>query len=132
EIDPRQVIRTFPKADANNAEVDDLVHVEFDRPDMPWLFTPAGPDARGQLVPWITLVVTERRHIEWGEQRGATRRARIRRDQLQPLGDAWAWAHAQVMGAKGANRDIEPTVERRLSETNAAHNLSRLICPRRL
>ena len=28
------------------------------------------------------------------------RRARIRRDQLQPLGDAWAWAHAQVMGAK--------------------------------
>lgn len=132
EIDPRQVIRAFPKADAVDAEVDDLAHVEFDRPDMPWLFTPAGPDGQGRLVPWITLVVAERRHVEWGEQRGAVHRARIRRDQLQPLGDAWAWAHAQVMGAKAAAPETEPTLERRLSEANAAHNLSRLVCPRRL
>ena len=75
EIDPRQVIRAFPKADVANAEVDDLVHVEFDRPDLPWLFTPAGPDAHGRLVPWITLVVAERRHVEWGERRGAVRAA---------------------------------------------------------
>ena len=128
EIDPRQVIRAFPKVDAADAEVDDLVHVEFDRPDLPWLFTPAGPDAGGHLVPWITLVVSERRHVAWGEQRGATRRATIRRDQLQPLGDAWAWAHAQVMGAE----DAGPSLEQRLAEANAAHNLSRLICPRRL
>lgn len=131
ELDQRQVIRAFPKADAPDAEVDDLVHVEFDRPDLPWLFTPAGP-AAGRLVPWITLVVAERRHIAFGERRGATRAAQIRRDQLQPLGDAWAWAHAQVMGAKGASADVEPTLERRLSEANAPHNLSRLVCPRRL
>src|SRR5215472_8494015 len=132
EIDPRQVIRTFPKADAANAEVDDLVHVEFDRPDLPWLFTPAGPDGAGYLVPWITLVVAERRRLEWGEQRGTVRLAKIRRDQLQPLGDAWAWAHAQVMGAKLPSAAAEPTLEQRLSEANAAHNLSRLVCPRRL
>lgn len=132
EIDPRQVIRAFPKADAVDAEVDDLAHVEFDRPDLPWLFTPAGPDAAGRLVPWITLVVAERRHVDWGERRGSARAARIRRDQLQPLGDAWAWAHAQVMGAKGATAEAEPTLARRLGEGNAAGNLSRLICPRRL
>lgn len=132
EIDPRQVIRTFPKADVGNAEVDDLAHVEFDRPDMPWLFTPAGPDTKGRLVPWITLIVAERRALEWGERRGTVRAARIRRDQLQPLDDAWAWAHAQVMGAKGPNAQHEPTLERRLSGDNAAHNLSRLVCPRRL
>lgn len=132
EIDPRQVIRAFPKADAVDAEVDDLVHVEFDRPDFPWLFTPAGPDAAGRLVPWITLIVAERRHVEWGERRGKVRAARIRRDQLQPLADAWAWAHAQVMGAKGATPETEPTIARRLGEANPAHNLSRLICPRRL
>lgn len=131
-IDARQVIRTFPKADTANAEVDDLAHVEFDRPDLPWLFTPAGPDANGHLVPWITLVVAERRYLEWGERRGTVRVARIRRDQLQPLGDAWAWAHAQVMGAKPATPEAEPTITRRLSEANAAFNLSRLICPRRL
>lgn len=132
EIDHRQVIRTSPKADVANAEVDDLVQVEFDRPDLPWLFTPAGPDANGRLVPWITLVVAERRYVDWGQTRGAVRLARIRRDQLQPLHDAWAWAHAQVMGAKGAAPEAEPTLERRLSESNAPHNLSRLVCPRRL
>ena len=43
ELDPRQVIRILPKADVDNAEIDDLVQIEFDRPDLPWLFTPAGP-----------------------------------------------------------------------------------------
>lgn len=132
EIDPRQVIRTLPKADTANAEIDDLVHVEFDRPDLPWLFTPAGPDAQGRLVPWITLIVAERRHLDWGERRGAVRHARIRRDQLQPLGDAWAWAHAQVIGAKGATAEASPTLEQRLGDNNAPQNLSRLVCPRRL
>lgn len=132
EIDQAQVIRAFPKADTANAEVDDLVHVEFDRPDLPWLFTPAAPDAQGRLVPWITLVVAERRLVRFGERRGAVRRASIRRDQLQPLGDAWAWAHAQVLGAKGADAATQPTLEQRLSGTNAAHNMSRLVCPRRL
>jgi hypothetical protein len=132
EIDPRQVIRTHPKADVVNAEVDDLVQVEFDRPDLPWLFTPAGPDAHGRLVPWVTLVVAERRHVEWGATRGAVRLARIRRDQLQPLHDAWAWAHAQVMGAKAPTPAAEPTLGRRLSESTASQNLSRLVCPRRL
>ncbi len=132
EIDQRQVIRQFPRADAADAEVDDLVHVEFDRPDLPWLFTPAGPDAAGRLVPWITLVVAERRFVEWGPTRGGARVAKIRRDQLQPLGDAWAWAHAQVMGARGAAAEVPPTLEQRLSPNNAAHNLSRLVCPRRL
>lgn len=132
EIDPRQVVREFPRRDAADAETDDLVHVEFDRPDLPWLFTPAGPDAAGRLVPWLTLVVAERRFVEWGQQRGDTRVVRIRRDQLQPLGDAWAWAHAQVMGALGPTAATPPTLEQRLSETNAAHNVSRLVCPRRL
>jgi hypothetical protein len=132
ELDARQVIRTIPKSEAATAEVDRLVHVEFDRPDLPWLFTPARADGAGHLVPWITLVVAEFRYLEWGERRGAVRLAQIRRDQLQPLDDAWAWAHAQVTGAKPAAATTPPTLEQRLSEANAAHNLSRLLCPRRL
>ncbi len=111
-----------------SAEVEDLAHVEFDRPDLPWMFTPAAPDAAGRLVPWITLVVAERKWIRFGERRGATQEADIRRDQLPSLAGAWAWAHAQVMGAKNAG----PPLEQRVSEANAAHNLSRLVCPRRL
>ncbi len=132
EIDPSQVIRTLPRPDVHDAEIEDLVHVEFDRPDFPWLFTPTGPDAAGHLVPWISLVVAEREHITVLDRRGSTSRVRIRRDQLQPLDDAWAWAHAQVMGAKAADPKAEPTLDQRLGEGNAAHNLSRLLCPRRL
>jgi hypothetical protein len=128
EIAAQQVIRVFPKADAADAEVEDLAHVEFDRPDLPWMFTPAGPDAAGRLAPWIALVAVERGAIRWGKRRGTSRDAEIRRDQLQPLADAWAWAHAQVMGAK----DSGPPLAQRLSESNAAQNLSRLVCPRRL
>ena len=47
EIDRSQVIRTLPRSDIHDAEIEDLVHVEFDRPDLPWLFTPTGPDAAG-------------------------------------------------------------------------------------
>ena len=131
ELDTRQVIRTWPKADAHDSEITDLVQVEFDRPELPWLFTPSGP-AAGRLVPWISLVVAEAGAIEWGPRRGTVQVAAIRRDQLQPLRDAWAWAHAQVMGTKNPDAAAEPTLERRLSGQNAPFNLSRLVCPRRL
>ncbi len=131
ELDPSQVVRVFPKADVANAEIDDLAHIEFDRPDLPWLFTPAGPSG-GRLMPWLTLVVVERSAVQWGERRGAVRRATLPTNQLQPLDDAWGWAHAQVMGIKGAAPDSAPTLNQRLAENNAAFNLSRLICPRRL
>ena len=128
EIDTRQVIRTWPKADAHDTEIDDLVQVEFDRPELPWLFTPTGPDGSGRLVPWLTLVVAREGTLSWGPARGSTRAASIRRDQLQPLDDAYAWAHAQVMGTQ----DAGPSLEDRLSGENAPFNLSRLLCPRRL
>jgi hypothetical protein len=81
EIDRSQVIRTLPRPEIHDAEIEDLVHVEFDRPDLPWLFTPTGPDAAGHLVPWISLVVAERSRITFLDRRGLTNRARIRRDQ---------------------------------------------------
>ncbi|MGI8457660.1 MAG: hypothetical protein ACR2LI_06075 [Propionibacteriaceae bacterium] len=131
ELDARQVIRTWPKADAHDVEVDDLVQVEFDRPELPWLFTPAGPDA-GRLVPWLTLVVARADAVVWTGQRGALRTAEIRRNQLQPLGDAWAWAHAQVVGPKDTAAAQGHSLDVRVGGENAAFNLSRVVCPRRL
>ncbi|HYI60043.1 MAG TPA: hypothetical protein VEX66_17880 [Microlunatus sp.] len=127
ELDTRQVIRTWPRADAADTEIDDLVQVEFDRPELPWLFTPCAPVA-DRLVPWLTLVLAEAGTLTWGPVRGSTRAASIRRDQLQSLDDAWAWAHAQVMGRK----DTADSLGQRLSGVNAPFNLSRLLCPRRL
>jgi hypothetical protein len=44
-VDRRQVIRCFPEPETPDFEPTGYAHLEFDRPDLPWLFTPFGPDA---------------------------------------------------------------------------------------
>ena len=59
-IDRRQIIRTDPPHRATNFEPNYFPAVEFDRPDFPWLFTPAAATAEGKLRPWLCLVVVRR------------------------------------------------------------------------
>ena len=56
-IDPNQVIRTDPRAGANDFESNCFASIEFDRPDLPWLLTPARANSAKQLRPWLCLVV---------------------------------------------------------------------------
>src|SRR2546423_4011013 len=44
-IDPRHIIRTEPRHMTANFEPNYFAGIEFDHPDFPWLFTPAGPNA---------------------------------------------------------------------------------------
>ena len=55
-FDTAQVVRTHPTAGDTSASNDDLVAVDLDRPDLPWMFTPAGPK-NARLMPWLQLVV---------------------------------------------------------------------------
>lgn len=123
-IDPGQVIRRHPAPGTVNAEPGDLAHVEFDRPDLPWQFTPTGPGTDGNLPPWLRLVVVDAA-VAVFTQRSADRPATITvpAAELPPPEDAWAWAHAQVLGSD---------VAAGLAENSPALNLSRLLCPRRL
>ncbi len=43
-IDPRHIIRTEPRNFTVNYEPNYLCGIEFDTPDLPWLFTPAAPN----------------------------------------------------------------------------------------
>ena len=56
-IDPRQVIRTDPTPLATDFEPNFLPVIEFDRPDLPWLFSPLPPDDKGRWQPWLTAIV---------------------------------------------------------------------------
>ena len=49
-IDPQQVVRTEPRHLATDFEPNYFPAIEFDRPDFPWLFTPAKADADGQVA----------------------------------------------------------------------------------
>ncbi len=132
-IDRRQVVRCDPAPFTHNFESTCLAAIEFDRPDLPWMFTPAAPNAMRQLRPWICLVVIKRgKGVEIKE--AADRKSRILEigdpvrpaDELPDLKESWAWAHVQVAGSENLN-----TLPQILSGS-PERTVSRLICPRRL
>lgn len=133
-MDPKQVVRTVPAHLSTDFEPNYFPAIEFDRPDFPWLFTPAKADGSNKLRPWLCLIVVRK-------QLGVTL-SRDRANQLPVLeiaspanpdlelpnlSESWAWAHAQVVGAK---RDFE-SLKNSLAG-DPALTLSRLLCPRRL
>lgn len=125
-IDRSQIIRRFPAPGSNDVETTRMAHVEFDRPELPWLFTPHGVNG-AKLQPWIALVVVrdDLKRIA-GNEPGLPPVLVVDGTELPRLDESWAWAHAQVKGGAG------PDAPTRLSDAHGAQNLSRLLCPRRL
>lgn len=127
-LDERQIIRRYPLPEAVNVEDTFLAHVEFDRPVVPWLFSPMAAQG-ARLTPWIALVVlTQGRYSVKPGAGGLPDQVETFLGELPPTDDAWAWAHAQLVGPA----DTGPTIDDRLTPSYGAANLSRLICPRRL
>ena len=133
-IDPQQVVRTEPCHLTMDFEPNYFPAIEFDRPDFPWLFTPAKADAAGKLRPWLCLVVVRK-------QEGITLRtdpnlplpvleinapARPERE-LPDLSESWAWVHAQVTGSQPEATSLKASLA-----GDPALTVSRLLCPRRL
>jgi hypothetical protein len=130
-IDHLQVIRTEPRHLATDFEPNYFPAIEFDRPDFPWLFTPAKANADGRLRPWLCLVVIRKRQ-------GGTLRVdrnlplpvleiKDPETELPDLSESWAWAHAQVTGSALNKASLESSLA-----GSPALTLSRLLCPRRL
>ena len=127
-LDPRNVVRTVPRHLAPDFPPHRFAAVELDRPDLPWLFTPAGADSQGRLRPWIVLVVVRK---EVAHLTSDPRRPLPVLDcplaELPDLEDSWAWAHAQFAGALQTGEAVEAAVASRPQQA-----VSRLLCPRRL
>jgi hypothetical protein len=131
-IDANQIIRTDPQPGSTDFEPTYFPCVEFDRPDYPWMFSPASANANSKLRPWMCLVVVQK-------QAGVTitKAPDVPLPMLQittpakpakelpDLVDCWAWAHAQAAG----DDSLAPTVQAALDGPPDA-NLSRLIAPR--
>ncbi len=141
-IDPRQVVRMEPSPDTSDYEANDLAAVEFDDPELPWLFTPAGAGNQGRLRPWLVLVVVEerdgvqlRRAID--EALPVLQIAPPARpgDELPDLAESWAWAHAQVAAPTTTTAETEAQRAEALRTLLAGapeRCVSRLIAPRLL
>lgn len=130
-IDPRQVVRCDPAPSTRNFEPNFLASVEFDRPDFPWMFTPASADAKSRLRPWLCLIV-----VKSGDglqlKNVPGRQLRVLEinnpaNELPDLSESWAWAHGQVSGNLENENALDLILKSRPERT-----VSRLICPRRL
>jgi hypothetical protein len=123
-VQQSHVVRTEPRPFTVNFEPNYLAGIEFDHPALPWLFTPAAP-AGARLRPWLVLIALK--DGEFTPVAGAPQPlpaidvADIR--TLQPLDDAWNWAHAQVSGDAGLPGTLA---------NSPAGVICRLLCPRRL
>jgi hypothetical protein len=126
-IDPRQVVRMYPVPGTLDFEPSYRAHVEFDRPDLPWLLTPFGPDASQQLRPWICLVVLEKGEgVELIPGTPPTLKVSgTAVSALPTLGDLPQWAHVQITG------DTTRAAEA-ITADEPERIVSRLICPSKL
>jgi|CXWL01.1.fsa_nt_gi hypothetical protein len=134
-IDPREIVRTEPRQLTYDFPPNLFPFIEFDRPDLPWLFTPGKPDSHGCLRPWIVLVVLRKQDGEI-----TTNRAKplpvlnCKINELPDLEESWAWAHAQYVGEHiEKEENIHSDVIAALENTKLSQqNVSRLICLRSL
>ena len=147
-LDRRQVVRMEPEPGTTNYPPNYLATVEFDAPDLLWLFSPVADETvkqnssgTGKGFPWLCLVVLEKTEELSVEPAGSDRplpSVEAPYDELPPLDEAWAWAHAQVVGSpaqKGSGSDGGSSAADPLAdafESQSTLTRSRLISPRNL
>jgi hypothetical protein len=128
-IDPAQIIRTEPRPGTTGFAPNYFAFIEFDRPDFPWIFTPASAGERNRLRPWLFLVVVPDDHdgVQFGSHSpGSLPTLTCPLAELPDLSESWAWAHAQV----ALQSDSETVLT--VLQNHPDRTLSRIICPRRL
>ena len=127
-LDPRAVTRVEPPPGSSTFKPNDLPLVEFARPDLPWLFTPAGPDPQERVLPWLCLVcVRDDGDAELVPRRNGLPVLTADAAQLPDPAEAWAWAHVQVAGTMAGAADLGD-----LYRDHPERVTSRLLCPRNL
>ena len=130
-LDPRAVIRTWPRAGVYDAASNYFPLVEFDQPDLPWRYTAAAPDDQGRLRPWLCLIALNDEEFTRTAPDAQHPLAVINVPSVASLpkvGQSWAWAHVQVSGSK----TIDSAGAASLLASTPERMLARLLCPRRL
>ncbi|WP_405475276.1 hypothetical protein [Streptomyces sp. NBC_00009] len=117
-LDPRQIVRVYPLPGTPDAETTKFPMVEFDRTDLPWLFTPLAATSGGELRPWLALVCVPARPARLRREPGRPLPVlRVPGTELPDPAHLHLWAHVQTV--VGHEQDPRACV-------------SRLLAPRRL
>jgi hypothetical protein len=139
-IDPRQIIRTEPRAGVSDFEPNYLAALDFYDEDFPWRYTPVAPDLSAhQLVPWILLVVLKdneftRRNIPDRPLSSFALTSTAQRSDIFPIaGQEWAFAHVHFnapLSGQPAAPDLSQLATLLAADPDTGY--ARLIAPRKL
>lgn len=127
-IPSRQVIRCTPANGLVNAEPNFLATIEFDAPDLPWLFS--RKPASGPTQPWITLAVIDVTDLETDPLSASSigTQLTIPAAQLPNPAEAWMWAHGQLLDADTVPDDPARSLSRLVSSRKLEQNRRYLAC----
>jgi hypothetical protein len=132
-VDPRAVIRVWPRPGVYDAAANYFPILELAQPDLPWRYTPAAASPKDRLRPWICLAALKADEFERSpEPPGATRPVvtiSVKASAALPnLAQSWAWAYVQVSAAAG----VGAAQLQNLFVSDPTRLIAGLICPRRL
>jgi hypothetical protein len=127
-IPSRQVIRCTPVNGLVDAEPNFLVTIEFDAPDLPWMFS--RKPASGPTQPWITLAIVDVTDLETDPLSASPVGTQLTIDaaQLPNPAEAWMWAHGQLLDADTVPGDPARSLSRLVSSRKLAQNRRYLAC----
>lgn len=135
-FDGAAVRRTWPAADADQAEPGYLALLEIGDADLPWRYSPAAT-AGDRLTPWLCLIVLQDDEVQSETPAGPGRPLAVitvtDATALPDLSQAWAWAHAQILGLPAAPAtDFDAAAVGVLLAQDPERVLARVLCPRHL
>jgi hypothetical protein len=127
-IPSRQVIRCTPVNGLIDAEPNYLATIEFDAPDLPWMFS--RKPATGPMQPWIALAVVDVTELAADPLSPSPvgTQLTIGAAQLPNPAEAWMWAHSQLLDADTVPADPARSLSRLVSSRKLESNRRYLAC----
>jgi hypothetical protein len=127
-IPARQVIRCAPPNGVVNAEPNFLATIDFDAPDLPWLFS--RKPSSGAVLPWITLAVIDLTELASDPVSASPvgSQLTIAASQLPNPTESWMWAHGQLLDTETVPEDPSRSLSRLVSSRKLAANRHYLAC----
>ena len=128
-IPSRQVIRCMPANGLVDAEPNYLATIEFDAPDLPWMFSrkPAARTASTRGSRWPSSTSPSWTPIRCPPSPVGTQLT-IDAAQLPKPAEAWMWAHGQLLDADTVPGDPARSLSRLVSSRKLEPNRRYLAC----
>jgi len=127
-VPSRQVIRCIPPNGLTDAEPNYLAAIEFDAPDLPWMFS--RQPASGPTLPWITLAIVDETELSADPLSPSPVGTKLTIDsaQLPNPAESWMWAHGQLLGTDTVPGDPALSLSRLVSSRRLQPNRRYLAC----